>query len=276
MNSKRKLFVFFLVLSSYLTLLFFSNLASQLKSQKPKEPNPNSLLRDYKTILKPSPSIFARKLKLRSKTKSIEPDQKLKEAKNIFQPSKTIVKPTQNPKEPSKTMITPTQNLKESKNIVEPSKTAVKPSQSILKQRAQNLKNLCSKKNLHQKHTFPNELFVLKERNLAYCAVPKAGTSTWMTYLLDLSAKPQSIKGEILNHFSHIGFKVGRQVAPKLSKNQWISWVNEIHGLNQSMIKTIVVRPPFERLVSAFRQKLEKLDPFIYKAHGQKIVAKYR
>ena len=276
MNSKRKLFVLFLVLSSYLTLLFFSNLASQLKSQKPKEPNPNSLLRDYKTILKPSPRIFARKLKSRSKTKSIEPDQKLKEAKTIFQPSKTIVKPTQNPKEPSKTMITPTQNLKESKNIVEPSKTAVKPSQSILKQRAQNLKNLCSKKNLHQKHTFPNELFVLKERNLAYCAVPKAGTSTWMTYLLDLSVKPQSIKEGILNHFSHIGFQVGRQVAPKLSKNKWISWVNKIHGLNQSMIKTIVVRHPFERLVSAFRQKLEKLDPIIYKAHGQKIVAKYR
>ena len=276
MNSKRKLFVLFLVLSSYLTLLFFSNLASQLKSQKPKEPNPNSLLRDYKTILKPSPRIFARKLKSRSKTKSIEPDQKLQKAKTIFQPSRTIIKPTQTPKEPSKTIAKPTQNLKESKNIVEPSKTIVKPSQSILKQRAQNLKNLCSKKNLHQKHTFPYELFVLKERNLAYCAVPKAGTSTWMTYLLDLSAKPQSIKEGILNHFSHIGFKIGRQVAPKLSKNQWISWVNKIHGLNQSMTKTIVVRHPFERLVSAFRQKLEKLDPFIYKAHGQKIVAKYR
>ena len=255
MNSKRKLFVLFLVLSSYLTLLFFSNLASQLKSQKPKEPNPNRLLRDYKTILKPSSRIFARKLKSRSKTKSIEPDQKLKEAKTIFQPSKTIVKPTQNPKGPN---------------------TILEPSQSILKQRAQNLKNLCSKKNLHQKHTFPNELFVLKERNLAYCAVPKAGTSTWMTYLLDLSAKPQSIKEGILNHFSHIGFQVGRQVAPKLSKTKWNSWVNKIHGLNQSMIKTIVVRHPFERLVSAFRQKLEKLDPIIYKAHGQKIVAKYR
>ena len=238
-----------------MTLLFLSNLASQLKSQKPKEPNPNSLLRDYKTILKPSPRIFARKLKSRSKTKYIKSDQTLEEAKTILEPPRTIMKPTQNPKGPN---------------------TISEPSQSILKQRAQNLKNLCSKKNLHQKHIFPNELFVLKERNLAYCAVPKAGTSTWMTYLLDLSAKPQTIKDGILNHFSHIGFKVGRQVAPKLSKNQWISLVNKIHGLNQSMTKTIVVRHPFERLVSAFRQKLEKLDPIIYKAHGQKIVAKYR
>ena len=147
----------------------------------------------------------------------------------------------------------------------------VNPSLGILKDRAQNLKDLCAKKNINHNKAFPTELFVLKERNLAYCAVPKAGTSTWMTYLVDLSTKPQSFKDGIYNHFSHIGFEVGRQVAPRLSPNKWMAWVNNIHERNQSEIRIIVVRHPFERLVSAFRQKLERLDPTVYRKHGRAI-----
>ena len=147
----------------------------------------------------------------------------------------------------------------------------VNPSLGILKDRAQNLNDLCAKKNLNHNKAFPTELFVLKERNLAYCAVPKAGTSTWMTYLVDLSTKPQSFKDGIYNNFSHIGFEFGRQVAPRLSPNKWMSWVNNIHERNQSEIRIIVVRHPFERLVSAFRQKLERLDPTVYRKHGRAI-----
>ena len=52
---------------------------------------------------------------------------------------------------------------------------------------------------------------------------------------------------------------------------------NYVNFLGAQNLKSfIIVRHPFHRLVSAFRDKLERSDLYYYKKHGQKIVAKYR
>ena len=57
--------------------------------------------------------------------------------------------------------------------------------------RKQNIARHCNFKKTHTKEVLtndPSNLMVLKDRNLAFCPVFKAGSSTWLTILLDLSS----------------------------------------------------------------------------------------
>ena len=74
----------------------------------------------------------------------------------------------------------------------------------------------------------------------------------------------------------------GRLVAPLLSITSYRGYQENLRKENKTEIGFIVVRHPFERLVSAYRDKLERthtplprLD-YYYKKYGQKIVEKYR
>ena len=108
---------------------------------------------------------------------------------------------------------------------------------------------------------FPNEMFVLKERNLAWCPVPKSGSSKWMTILIDLSsmtklekeAKYESHRtGTVISHWH-----AGREVAPPIRRtDKWSKWIEA----NEDPTTMILVRHPFERLVSAFRHKVERIQ----------------
>ena len=102
--------------------------------------------------------------------------------------------------------------------------------------------------------SYPQQLLVLKERQLVWCPVYKAGTSTWMTYLAQLSTKPN--KSQLVKKYHAI--ELGHKVAPKLQMTSWKSWLDQIHKEHHQEIRFIIVRHPFERLVSAFRDKLER------------------
>ena len=76
--------------------------------------------------------------------------------------------------------------------------------------------------------------------------------------------------------------KQGRTVAPALSRTSYVRYQAKLRRENKTEISFIVVRHPFERLVSAYRDKLERthasnyLTDFYYKSYGRKIVQKYR
>ena len=93
----------------------------------------------------------------------------------------------------------------------------------------------------------------MKERNLVYCPIAKSGTSTWMTFLLEFSDKTKTERENLYKRHPHIGFELGHKVAPKMDRFQWKNWSKT----KDSVTKVITVRHPFERLVSAFRQKIE-------------------
>ena len=57
--------------------------------------------------------------------------------------------------------------------------------------RKQTITRHCDLKKTHPNEVLtndPSHLMVLKDRNLAFCPVFKAGSSTWLTILLDLSS----------------------------------------------------------------------------------------
>ena len=69
---------------------------------------------------------------------------------------------------------------------------------------------------------------------------------------------------------------MGRAVAPSLTRSSWIRWKSNLVRNNVNETSFIVVRHPFERLVSAYRDKLERSNVYYYKKYGEKIVQKYR
>ena len=158
--------------------------------------------------------------------------------------------------------------------------------QSIFEERRKSTENFCEdlKANgikwpspMDGWFAFPSNLLVLKERNLVWCPVFKSATSTWMTFLVKLSSLSDSEKSAKLKKLDAIG--LGRSVAPRLTKTAWNQWLNKIHKEHKNEIKFTIVRHPFERLVSAFREKLERSkfgNPNYMKDIKSEIRMKYR
>merc|ERR1711971_1382315 len=102
-----------------------------------------------------------------------------------------------------------------------------------------------------------------KQNSLVWCKVPKAGSSTWTYNFLKLAGVNPKDKIH----------KVLRDHYPKQDSNK----------VMQDTFRFMVVRHPFERILSAYRDKLEDLerdidarDGFYYTMYGKHIVAEYR
>ena len=147
--------------------------------------------------------------------------------------------------------------------------------------RSERIKSICS-------HSISNEasltsktklissnLYWLQKSKIVYCPVFKSASSTWLENLISLSgASPKRIKeakqrhkGSLIHQIQHVG-------AIQPSEQLWYDYVTQ----NQSsdLIAFMVVRHPFERLVSAYRDKLERIDQHYYEKYGKKIVYRFR
>ncbi|XP_058452085.1 carbohydrate sulfotransferase 11-like [Malaya genurostris] len=126
--------------------------------------------------------------------------------------------------------------------------------------------NVCAEHRIIGKYT-PNawEFFISPGHGLAWCSVFKAASSTWMYYF--------NLLGGYDSHFlqrtraSPIDLARRRFPRPHTS---------ELNDHLSNTISFLIVREPFERLVSAYRDKLEGSRNKYYKLLGEQIVLKFR
>lgn len=111
-----------------------------------------------------------------------------------------------------------------------------------------------------------SRLFVEDRYRLLYCEVPKAGCSNWKRVLMVLSGRASSTR-DIPHDTVHY--------ANNLRQLKSYSRSGVAQRL-RSYTKVLFVREPFERLVSAFRDKFESPNAYYHSVFGRPIISKYR
>nr|XP_020509235.1 carbohydrate sulfotransferase 8-like [Labrus bergylta] len=145
--------------------------------------------------------------------------------------------------------------------------------QLVLKQelRHQVLANICSKYQLGSwdqvvSKTHMSMIHVEDQSRLLYCEVPKVGCSNWKRVLMVLAGRATSVLNipHVTAHFKNKLRKL-EEYGPK--------------GINQRLntyTKVLFVRDPFERLVSAYRDKFENKNDYYHSLFGRPIISRYR
>ncbi|XP_033322842.1 carbohydrate sulfotransferase 11 [Megalopta genalis] len=114
--------------------------------------------------------------------------------------------------------------------------------------------------------------YITRSHNLSYCPIYKAGSTTWIYNLCLL----MNVREDELNSGKEQISAIARRVIPELE-------YPEAEKALRGTKKLLVVRHPFERLLSAYRDKLENSVAgrehgtlHFYRKYGGKIVQKYR
>ncbi|XP_070763033.1 carbohydrate sulfotransferase 8-like [Enoplosus armatus] len=133
------------------------------------------------------------------------------------------------------------------------------------------LANVCSKyqpgvtkQRISQRQV--SRVYVEDRSRLLYCEVPKAGCSNWKRVLMVLGGSASSTRdiphdaAHYANHLRRLESYDRTGIAERL----------------RSYSKVLFVREPFERLVSAFRDKFESPNSYYHPVFGRPIISRYR
>ena len=119
----------------------------------------------------------------------------------------------------------------------------------LMNQRALQVERECQKKSVKANIRTGENLYVLFDRKLVWCPVFKAASTNWMYNLLPLAGLQDE---DIENLRRDYGYKhpnmVAREVAPVYSFQE----IQKVIRSEES-VRFLIVRHPFERLLSAFR-----------------------
>jgi len=125
-----------------------------------------------------------------------------------------------------------------------------------------------------------DKVYVMKAYDLVWCPVFKAASTNWMRNIIRLANMGEKKEAILEKKFRNQPNQQAREVAPKLKSGKLKSYAENKKGK-----KMLIVRHPFDRLVSAFRDKLERCTTsydctrqkdWYYSKHGSKMVKKYR
>ena len=156
----------------------------------------------------------------------------------------------------------------------------------IMNARVQRVQKLC-KNRFHAKRSRnlrSHRVYWLPKESIAYCPIFKSASTTWRHYLFahlnqthvadhKLIAKLMKTKKKL--QVDDKLLLLGRQ---KPSSKRWKKYVDNLPSKN-NLTGFLVVRHPFDRLVSAYRDKLERKnleEPYYYEKYGKKFVKRYR
>lgn len=111
-----------------------------------------------------------------------------------------------------------------------------------------------------------SRVYVEDRFRLLYCEVPKAGCSNWKRVLMVLGGTAASTR-DIPHDAAHYGNHLRR-----LENYDRVGIAERL----RSYTKVLFVREPFERLVSAFRDKFESPNSYYHPVFGRPIISRYR
>lgn len=111
-----------------------------------------------------------------------------------------------------------------------------------------------------------SRVYVEDRSRLLYCEVPKAGCSNWKRVLMVLGGSAAST-GDIGHDAAHYG--------NHLRRLDGYDGGGVLRRL-RSYTKVLFVREPFQRLVSAFRDKFESPNSYYHPVFGRPIISRYR
>lgn len=119
----------------------------------------------------------------------------------------------------------------------------------------------------------PYKLFVIKRRRLLWCPVYKAASTNWMKNLPRLSGlstdQVQELNKEKQNRQVNV---MARAVVPYVDMTNLSLFLHS----KPRPVSFLTVRNPFDRLLSAYRDKLERYNGYYYKKYGRAIVKRWR
>jgi len=146
---------------------------------------------------------------------------------------------------------------------------------SLMEERTSLVASHCANRSHRATIKTGEDLYSLPGQSLVWCPVYKAASSNWFHNLLSLSGLSDYGVQEIKEDFPDLHPNMlAREVAPVLPYQE----IKEII-LQPGSTRFLIVRHPFDRLVSAFRDKLERIGDTghdYYNKYGKNIVKTYR
>ncbi|XP_047346385.1 carbohydrate sulfotransferase 11-like [Vespa velutina] len=140
--------------------------------------------------------------------------------------------------------------------------------------RRQKIKNMCKNytdKELQQNRNFPN-IIIDTKHGISWCPIYKVGSSTWMKNFAILAGILTDTTMNLIHQNAIQMNTIVKQAFPSdLNLNKTLKKL-------RATKKFLIVRHPFERLLSAYRDKLEHMNgrEYYYKRFGRHITHKYR
>jgi hypothetical protein len=121
-----------------------------------------------------------------------------------------------------------------------------------------------------------NEMYVDDARQYIYCLVSKASCTSWKRTLLKLSGN-MTTSNKLLNTSHELKFGVvhNHAFSDRILKRLVLFTPDEIRFRLNNYFKFMFVREPFERLLSAYRDKMLRDQAYV-RAFAPFIVKKYR
>ncbi|XP_045493738.1 carbohydrate sulfotransferase 11 [Colias croceus] len=133
--------------------------------------------------------------------------------------------------------------------------------------RSLRVQEACHRYSLQSQPINNKEFFVDHAHNLVWCNIFKAASSSWL-YKFNILA---GYDKKFLSRSRYTPLTLARRKFPRPSEEELLDAIN-----TPGVISLLVVREPFVRLLSAYRDKLENITPPFYRKLAKAIVAEHR
>ncbi|XP_020290637.1 carbohydrate sulfotransferase 11-like isoform X2 [Pseudomyrmex gracilis] len=186
----------------------------------------------------------------------------------------TNIEPAASPKYISSNYTSTAHNVESEIPQVAMSRNQIEDARRDLENRKQRITRMCEtigKRKPHLDAALTN-MIVDTAHNVSWCPIYKAASSMWMTYFVMLKGVLTDTTKDLIRRDLIQVNNIVRQKFPRDAD------LNRTYKKIRQTRKFLIVRHPLERLLSAYRDKLEHMQgrEYYYKRFGRRITLRYR